>query len=119
MSWAGNARIIFDSPTDIGKQPGNLEDAQHQHLATAQNELNRIAAITTHTLRFYRQQSAPVLDSYSLRMVIQHVGLDPAYRVAVYGAFEKPRHADFDTSYLSLDPLQEAKVPLCSPERSC
>lgn len=63
-------------------------------------------------------------DLYPLRMVIQQIGVEPAYRVVVYGDFEKPRHADFssgqmllealhaalphfDTSDLSLDPLHE------------
>jgi NO-binding membrane sensor protein with MHYT domain len=44
-------------------QSGSLGDAERQHLATAQKELERIAAITTHTLRFYRQQSSPALVS--------------------------------------------------------
>jgi hypothetical protein len=56
-------------------------------------------------------------------MVIQQIGIEPAYRMAVYDQLEKPRHADFDngqilsealhaalpdfdTSNLSLDPLQ-------------
>jgi hypothetical protein len=56
-------------------------------------------------------------------MVIQQIGIEPAYRMAVYDHLEKPRHADFDngqilsealhaalpdfdTSNLSLDPLQ-------------
>jgi len=40
-------------------QSGSVGDAERQYLATAQKELERIAAITTHTLRFYRQQSSP------------------------------------------------------------
>jgi len=44
-------------------QSGSLGDAERQHLTTAQKELDRIAAITTHTLRFYRQQSSPALVS--------------------------------------------------------
>jgi NO-binding membrane sensor protein with MHYT domain len=40
-------------------QCGNIGDAEREHLVAAQNELKRIAAMTTHTLRFYRQQSSP------------------------------------------------------------
>lgn len=41
-------------------QSGSLgDDVERQFLATAQKELQRIASITTHTLRFYRQQSSP------------------------------------------------------------
>jgi signal transduction histidine kinase len=40
-------------------QAGNVGEVERQHLMTAQKELDRIAAITTHTLRFYRQQSSP------------------------------------------------------------
>jgi signal transduction histidine kinase len=40
-------------------QSGSLGDAERQHLTMAQKELERISAITTHTLRFYRQQSSP------------------------------------------------------------
>ncbi len=40
-------------------QSGNVGDTERQHLAKAQKELERISAITTHTLRFYRQQSSP------------------------------------------------------------
>ena len=40
-------------------QFGNIGDAERHHIAIAQKELDRIAAITTHTLRFYRQQSSP------------------------------------------------------------
>jgi len=40
-------------------QSGEVGDAEHEYLATAQDELKRIAAITTHTLKFYRQQSSP------------------------------------------------------------
>ncbi len=55
-------------------------------------------------------------------MVIQQIGIEPAYRLTVYGDKEKTRHADFssapalltalltalpdfDTSGLSLDPM--------------
>ena len=38
---------------------GQVGDAERQYLAMAQKELDRIASITTHTLRFYRQQSLP------------------------------------------------------------
>jgi hypothetical protein len=75
-------------------------------------------------------------DSHSLRMLIQQIGLEPAYRMAVYGDLEKPRHADFNTGQILLETLQlhcltsirpafhltryrKAKVPLCSPEKSC
>jgi len=44
-------------------QSGNVGDAERDYLTAAQNELGRIAAITTHTLRFYRQQSLPALVS--------------------------------------------------------
>jgi hypothetical protein len=47
-------------------------------------------------------------DSHSLRMVIQQIGLKPAYRVAVYGDLEKPRHADFNTGQILLETLQTA-----------
>lgn len=40
-------------------QSGNVGDAERQYLAMAQKELERITAITTHALRFYRQQSSP------------------------------------------------------------
>src|SRR5207237_3555413 len=40
-------------------QSGSVGDAERQYLAMAQKELERIASITTHTLRFYRQQSSP------------------------------------------------------------
>ena len=40
-------------------QSGGVGDAERQRLAAAQKELDRIAAITTHALRFYRQQSSP------------------------------------------------------------
>lgn len=65
-----------------------------------------------------------VNDLHSLRMVIQQLAVNPAYRVVVYGDEEKPRHADFgseqtllqalhaalphfDISSLSFDPLQQ------------
>ena len=44
-------------------QTGSVGDTERQHLAMAQKELERITAITTHTLRFYRQQSSPALVS--------------------------------------------------------
>ena len=44
-------------------QSGHVGDAERQYLAMAQKELERITAITTHTLRFYRQQSSPALVS--------------------------------------------------------
>jgi signal transduction histidine kinase len=40
-------------------QSGSVGDAERHYLATAQKELERITSITTHTLRFYRQQSSP------------------------------------------------------------
>jgi signal transduction histidine kinase len=40
-------------------QGGNVGKAEHAYLDTAQQELGRIASITTHTLKFYRQQSSP------------------------------------------------------------
>ena len=39
---------------------GTLGDAELDYIRLAQSELARIAEITTHTLKFYRQQSAPV-----------------------------------------------------------
>lgn len=42
---------------------GELQPEQREYLATAQNELKRIANITTHTLKFYRQQSRPTRSS--------------------------------------------------------
>jgi len=44
-------------------QSGSVGDAELRPLTMAQKELDRIAAITTHTLRFYRQQSPPALVS--------------------------------------------------------
>ncbi len=44
-------------------QMGDLGEKQQEYLAMAQKELERIASITTHTLRFYRQQSGPVAVS--------------------------------------------------------
>jgi signal transduction histidine kinase len=41
-------------------QHGTVGDTERQYLTTAEKELERIASITTHTLRFYRQQSSPV-----------------------------------------------------------
>ena len=46
-----------------------------------------------------------VNDSGNLRMLIQQVGIEPAYRVTVYGDLEKPRHADFNTAQLLLEAL--------------
>jgi NO-binding membrane sensor protein with MHYT domain len=40
-------------------QSGSVGDAERDYLTAAQKELGRIASITTHTLRFYRQQSLP------------------------------------------------------------
>ena len=42
---------------------GQMGEAERGYVATAQQELKRIAAITTHTLKFYRQQSAPTATS--------------------------------------------------------
>ena len=44
-------------------QTGSVGDTERQHLTMAQKQLERITAITTHTLRFYRQQSSPALVS--------------------------------------------------------
>jgi NO-binding membrane sensor protein with MHYT domain/nitrogen-specific signal transduction histidine kinase len=44
-------------------QSGSVGDAEREYLTMAQKELERISAITTHTLRFYRQQSSPALVS--------------------------------------------------------
>ena len=44
-------------------QSGNVGSTEREYLATAQEELRRIAAITTHTLRFYKQQSQPTSTS--------------------------------------------------------
>jgi len=43
-------------------QSGSVGDTERDYLSTALKELGRIASITTHTLRFYRQQTsaAPV-----------------------------------------------------------
>ena len=38
---------------------GDIGDSELGYLHTAQDELRRIAEITTHTLKFYKQQSAP------------------------------------------------------------
>lgn len=38
---------------------GNVGKTELEYLQTAQSELRRIAEITTHTLKFYKQQSAP------------------------------------------------------------
>ncbi len=38
---------------------GELDEESRDYLRQAEGEIGRIAAITTHTLKFYRQQSAP------------------------------------------------------------
>lgn len=50
----------------------------------------------------------PTNDSHRLRMVIQQIGSEPAYRVVVYGDHEKPRHADFKNAQMLLEALQAA-----------
>ncbi|MFC5863490.1 MHYT domain-containing protein [Acidicapsa dinghuensis] len=40
-------------------QMGQIGEAEQQYLSMAQAELKRIAAITAHTLKFYRQSSSP------------------------------------------------------------
>ena len=40
-------------------EAGELSEEQQTYLSLAQSEVKRIAEITTHTLKFYRQQSAP------------------------------------------------------------
>jgi signal transduction histidine kinase len=40
-------------------QMGNVGEREREYLVMAQKEVGRIASITTHTLRFYRQQSGP------------------------------------------------------------
>jgi signal transduction histidine kinase len=40
-------------------ETGELGAREREYLSMAQNELRRMAEITTHTLKFYRQQSAP------------------------------------------------------------
>lgn len=42
---------------------GNIGEPEREYVRTAQSELARIAEITTHTLKFYRQQSAPAATS--------------------------------------------------------
>ncbi|MEZ2348177.1 MHYT domain-containing protein [Terriglobus sp. RCC_193] len=44
-------------------EQGNVGDEERRFLQTAQNELRRVAEITTHTLKFYRQPSGPALTS--------------------------------------------------------
>jgi signal transduction histidine kinase len=44
-------------------QTGELGQQEREYLAAAQSELKRIAAITTHTLKFYRQPTAPTSAS--------------------------------------------------------
>jgi len=44
-------------------EQGQIGETERGYVATAQQELKRIATITTHTLRFYRQQSAPAATS--------------------------------------------------------
>ena len=47
-------------------------------------------------------------ESHSLRMVIQQIGIEPAYRVVVYGDWEKPRHVDFNSRQVLLEALRAA-----------
>ncbi|WP_344686987.1 MHYT domain-containing protein [Terriglobus aquaticus] len=42
---------------------GNVGEAEREYLRMAQDELARIAEITAHTLKFYRQQGAPTSTS--------------------------------------------------------
>jgi NO-binding membrane sensor protein with MHYT domain len=42
---------------------GELAPSDREYLAMAQSELRRIAQITTHTLKFYRQQTSPMATS--------------------------------------------------------
>lgn len=42
-------------------EQGEIGPQEREHLATAQAELKRIARITTHTLKFYRQQTRPMM----------------------------------------------------------
>jgi signal transduction histidine kinase len=42
---------------------GELGPAEREYLAMAQSELRRIAQITTHTMKFYRQQTLPIATS--------------------------------------------------------
>ncbi|MEK6397640.1 MAG: MHYT domain-containing protein, partial [Terriglobus sp.] len=42
---------------------GNVGEVEREYLHTAQDELRRIAEITTHTLKFYRQPSGPSVTS--------------------------------------------------------
>ena len=44
-------------------QGGELGEQEREYLTMAQAELRRIAQITTHTLKFYRQQSSPTATS--------------------------------------------------------
>lgn len=65
-------------------------------------------------------------NSHQVRMVIQQIGFEKAYRVVIYGDSGSPQHADFnnkqallealrlvlpdfDTSGLCLDPLREGQ----------
>ena len=48
----------------LAKQ-GNMGDPEREYIRMAQNEVSRIAEITAHTLKFYRQQSAPTATSLS------------------------------------------------------
>lgn len=41
-------------------------------------------------------------------MVIQQNAVEPAYRVVVYGDWEKPRHADFSSGKALLEALRAA-----------
>lgn len=44
-------------------EQGEINDEERGYIVTAQQELRRIASITTQTLRFYRQQTAPAATS--------------------------------------------------------
>lgn len=61
-------------------ETGEVGNAELGHLATAQAELRRIAAITTHTLKFYRQQSAPtrvsIPDLFDSALTLFQAALD-------------------------------------------
>lgn len=50
----------------------------------------------------------PEMDLRSVRMVIQHIGVEPAYRLVVYSDLEKPRHADFSSKQTLLRALHAA-----------
>ena len=60
-------------------QMGNVGESEREYLAMAQKEVGRIASITTHTLRFYRQQSGPAPVLRALWMVLAGMAkLSPA-----------------------------------------